>query len=39
MVFLYLEVSQPDGTRFRLGLGCAMRPRLSSVVMLFLRLF
>jgi hypothetical protein len=39
MVFIYLEVSQPDGTRFRLGLGCIVHQRLSSVVMLLWRLF
>jgi hypothetical protein len=37
-VFLILEASQPDGTRYRVGLGCLMHPRLSSVVMLLMRL-
>jgi hypothetical protein len=39
LVFLYLEASQPDGTRYRLGLGCFLHPKLASMVAVFVRLF
>ena len=39
LVFLYLEASQPDGTKYRLGLGCLVHPRLASMVILLMRLF
>ena len=39
LVFLYLEASQPNGTSYRLGLGCLVPPKLASMVALIVRLF
>ena len=38
-VFLYLEASQPCGTRYRFGLGCYVPPSLVSMMAMLLRLF
>jgi hypothetical protein len=38
-VFLILEASQPCGTRYRLGLGCLVHPKLASVIAVLSRLF
>jgi hypothetical protein len=38
-LFLYLEASQSDGTRYRLGLGCMLHPKMASMIVLLLRLF
>jgi hypothetical protein len=39
-LFLYLEASQPWGTRYRLGFGCTVPPALLvSMMMLLSRLF
>jgi hypothetical protein len=38
-LFLIFEASQSDGSRYRLGLGCLVHPKLASMVKLFLRLF
>jgi hypothetical protein len=39
LVFLYLEASQPDGTSYRLGLGCLAHPKLASMIAVLVRLF
>ena len=39
VVFLYLEASQPWGTRYRLGIGCYLPPTLVSMMMYLTRLF
>jgi hypothetical protein len=39
VVFLILEASQPDGARYRLGLGCLVHPTLASMVAVLVRLF
>ncbi len=36
---LYLEASQPNGTTYRLGLGCLVHPNLASMVVILFRLF
>jgi hypothetical protein len=38
-VFLLLEARQPDGTVYRLGLGCFLPPKLASMVAVIVRLF
>jgi hypothetical protein len=38
-VFLYLEASQPNGARYRLGLGCFVHPKLASLMAILVRLF
>ena len=38
-VFLILEASQPNGTRYRLGLGWIFHPKLASMVAVIVRLF
>jgi hypothetical protein len=38
-VFLILEASQPNGTTYRLGLGCLVHPKLASIVAVLVRLF
>jgi len=38
-VFLYLEASQPCGTRYRFGLGCQVPPSLVSMMLMISRLF
>jgi hypothetical protein len=38
-VFLYLEASQPCGSRYRFGLGCYVPPALLSMMMYLTRLF
>jgi hypothetical protein len=38
IVFLSLEASQPNGTTYRLGLGCLVHPTLASMVAVFMRL-
>jgi hypothetical protein len=39
VVFLMLEASKPNGTTYRLGLGCLMHPKLASMVAVIARLF
>jgi hypothetical protein len=39
VVFLILEASQPNGTTYRLGLGCLVHPKLVSMVAVIVRLF
>jgi hypothetical protein len=39
LVFLYLEASQPCGSRYRLGIGCLLHPKLASMVVMLVRLF
>jgi hypothetical protein len=39
LVFFGLEASQPNGARYRLGIGCALHPALASIVAVFTRLF
>ncbi len=39
IAFLYLEASQSNGTRYRLGLGCIVHPKLASMMLLIIRLF
>jgi hypothetical protein len=38
-VFLIFEASQPNGSKYRLGLGCIFHPKLVSMVTLIVRLF
>jgi hypothetical protein len=38
-VFLCLEARQPNGTTYRLGLGCFMPPKLASMVVVLIRVF
>jgi hypothetical protein len=38
-VFLLLEASQPNGSTYRLGIGCSLHPRLASMIALLARLF
>ena len=38
-VFLLLEASQPNGTVYRLGLGCRVHLTLASMVTAIARLF
>ncbi len=38
-VFLFLEASQPCGTRYRFGLGCYVPPSLVSIMLTIARLF
>ncbi len=38
-VLLFLEASQPNGTTYRLGLGCLVHPNLASIVVMLFRLF
>ena len=38
-VFLFLEASQPCGTTYRVGLGCLLHPKLTSLVAVLSRLF
>jgi len=38
-LFLIFEASQPDGTRYRLGLGWIFHPKLASIVAVVVRLF
>jgi hypothetical protein len=39
LVFLYLEASQSNGSRYRLGLGWLLHPKLASMMVLLVRLF
>lgn len=39
VVFLSLEASQPNGTRYRVAVGCLVPPQLVSLVAVLLRLF
>jgi hypothetical protein len=39
IVFLILEASQPNGNRYRLGLGCHVPPQLVSIALMLFRLF
>ena len=39
IVFIYLEASQPCGSRYRLGIGCYVPPKLVSMMAMFVRLF
>jgi hypothetical protein len=38
-VFLVLEASEPNGTTYRLGLGCFLPPTLATMVAVIVRLF
>jgi hypothetical protein len=38
-VFLFLKASQPCGTTYRVGLGCLLHPKLTSLVAVLSRLF
>jgi hypothetical protein len=38
-VFLFLEASQPNGTTYRLGLGCLVYPKVASMTAAIVRLF
>ena len=38
-VFLILEASQPCGTRYRVGIGCFVHPKLASMFTVLIRLF
>ena len=38
-VLLFLEASQPNGTTYRLGIGCLVHPNLASIVVMLFRLF
>jgi hypothetical protein len=38
-VLLYLEASKPNGTTYRLCLGCLVHPHLASMVITLFRLF
>lgn len=39
MVIFMFEASQPNGTVYRIGIGCFMPPRLVSMVAALVRLF
>jgi hypothetical protein len=39
IVFLSLEASYPNGTTYRLGIGCTVHPNLASIVVMLFRLF
>jgi len=39
LVFLSLEASQPNGTNYRLAVGCIVHPKLASIVAVLIRLF
>jgi hypothetical protein len=39
LVFLYLEASQPCGSRCRLGIGCYVPSKLASMMAMIVRLF
>lgn len=39
LVFLTLEASQPNGTYYRLAIGCLVPPKLVSMVAVLVRLF
>lgn len=38
-MLLFLEASQPDGTTYRVGLGCDLHPKLASILVVLIRLF
>jgi hypothetical protein len=38
-MLLLFEASQPNGTTYRLGLGCLVHPHLASMVVALFRLF
>jgi hypothetical protein len=38
-MLLYLEASQPNGTTYRLTIGCLLHPTLASMVVVLVRLF
>jgi hypothetical protein len=38
-IFLALEVSEPCGRNYRLGLGCFVPPQLATMIVLLMRLF
>lgn len=38
-LFLIVEASQPNGTIYRLGIGCLVPPKLASMVAIIVRLF
>jgi hypothetical protein len=37
--FLVFQASQPNGTVYRLGLGCLVPPQVASMVAVIVRLF
>jgi hypothetical protein len=39
LVFFCLEASQPNGTSYRMALGCLVHPKLAFVVASIARLF
>jgi hypothetical protein len=39
MVVFMFEASQPNGTVYRIGIGCCLPPRLVSMVAALVRLF
>jgi len=38
LVFFYLEASQPNGAKYRIGVGCFLPPKLASMVIVLMRL-
>jgi hypothetical protein len=38
-LFLIFEAGEPNGTSYRLGLGCLVHPKLASMVAVLVRLF
>lgn len=38
LVFLSLEASQPNGTTYRLAIGCIVHPKVASIVAVLIRL-
>jgi hypothetical protein len=38
-LFLLLEASQPCGTKYRVGVGCVLHPKLASMLTVLMRLF
>jgi hypothetical protein len=39
IVFLSLEASQPNGTNYRLAIGCLVHPNVASMIAVLIRLF
>ncbi len=39
VVFVSLEASRPNGTSYRLSMGCLVHPKVVSMVAVFMRLF
>jgi hypothetical protein len=38
-LFLGLEASRPCGTKYRVGIGCFVHPKLASMLIVLIRLF